>query len=266
MYYYISKKDEDLLHYGVLGMKWGVRRYQNADGTLTAEGRKKYGYSDIKKALKTDNALGKISLTSNKNRSAEYRTQKQLLKQDERYQSLAKTDIRDLKTVSENNKKIAAEIREARTAEAAGALLKDLGYEDTKKGRNMVMKVLNSEEMKSMTNVNKIVRTVETAAMVAAATLAISQTPIGQKTIGLAKNAIKKYPKDPIASIKYFLEGEQGTVHLYNFNAPKGPTPHQGSLNTNNMISFAESVINTENVKNFYTNINNLKNKFNITF
>lgn len=31
----------ELYHYGVLGMKWGVRRYQNADGTLTSAGKKK---------------------------------------------------------------------------------------------------------------------------------------------------------------------------------------------------------------------------------
>lgn len=29
----------ELMHYGVKGMKWGVRRYQNYDGTLTAAGR-----------------------------------------------------------------------------------------------------------------------------------------------------------------------------------------------------------------------------------
>lgn len=28
-----------LVHYGVKGMKWGVRRYQNSDGTLTARGK-----------------------------------------------------------------------------------------------------------------------------------------------------------------------------------------------------------------------------------
>lgn len=33
--------NETLYHHGVKGMKWGVRRYQNKDGTLTAAGKKK---------------------------------------------------------------------------------------------------------------------------------------------------------------------------------------------------------------------------------
>ena len=32
-----------LSHHGILGMKWGIRRYQNKDGSLTAAGRKHYG-------------------------------------------------------------------------------------------------------------------------------------------------------------------------------------------------------------------------------
>ncbi len=42
----------ELCHWGVKGMKWGVRRYQNKDGSLTPKGRKRYAepHEDHKRA------------------------------------------------------------------------------------------------------------------------------------------------------------------------------------------------------------------------
>lgn len=46
-------KDADILsHYGIKGQKWGVRRFQNPDGTWTDEGKVRYGGSETKKRQK----------------------------------------------------------------------------------------------------------------------------------------------------------------------------------------------------------------------
>lgn len=38
----------ELCHHGIKGQRWGIRRYQNEDGTLTEEGKKRYGSVGLK--------------------------------------------------------------------------------------------------------------------------------------------------------------------------------------------------------------------------
>lgn len=37
-----SERATEIYHSGIKGMRWGIRRYQNEDGTLTEEGKKRY--------------------------------------------------------------------------------------------------------------------------------------------------------------------------------------------------------------------------------
>lgn len=46
--------DNQLQHAGVKGMKWGVRRYQNKDGTLTPLGKQRAANKEKKRAMKND--------------------------------------------------------------------------------------------------------------------------------------------------------------------------------------------------------------------
>lgn len=118
--------EECLMHYGVKNQKWGIRRFQNEDGSLTAEGKKRYSKeslsgkdldkkirSDAKIEYKADNReafrLGKVATVSGQAlKKAEKRRDKRPNNEVEQkvYEKIKENHIRDL----ENAKKHHAEL------------------------------------------------------------------------------------------------------------------------------------------------------------
>ena len=63
----------ELYHHGVKGMKWGVRRYQNKDGSLTSAGKKRFSKDQAIKDARVKNAeLNKKRLHAINERKAFY--------------------------------------------------------------------------------------------------------------------------------------------------------------------------------------------------
>ena len=52
--YASSYSQEYLAHHGIKGQRWGVRRFQNPDGTLTPEGKERYRKNAVKSLLKDE--------------------------------------------------------------------------------------------------------------------------------------------------------------------------------------------------------------------
>ena len=60
--------DDELYHYGIKGQKWGVRRYQNKDGSLTSAGKKRRSSSDEARNMSTDELRQKVRRLNNEQR------------------------------------------------------------------------------------------------------------------------------------------------------------------------------------------------------
>lgn len=83
------KMENELYHHGVKGQKWGVRRYQNKDGSLTLAGKKR--------ALKIQNQYSEFSKNKkyrDKDGNLTYTGRKKALKMKEQYSDLTGKSLR----------------------------------------------------------------------------------------------------------------------------------------------------------------------------
>ena len=98
----------ELYHDGIKGMKWGIRRYQNYDGTLTEEGRHRYNknYDDDRAegSLPTKDKNGNYYYTNKKGERTLYKT---------RSEQLSDAELNDLNRRVQQENKLAAETSDA---------------------------------------------------------------------------------------------------------------------------------------------------------
>lgn len=84
----------ELTHWGIKGQKWGVRRYQNKDGSLTPAGRKRYD-DDVHEDYRNAHDGKSIKQMSTK----ELKARNDRLQQEQNYQRLTQKTITGKKAV-----------------------------------------------------------------------------------------------------------------------------------------------------------------------
>lgn len=140
---YLAKEDY-LAHHGIKGQKWGVRRFQNANGTWTNAGKERYG----------DAQPEKIS-----------RKEKRALKENEKRTEIEKR------------------LKNAKSAKEAEDALSEKIYYDLKRNQKILTRTINSVTGKNWQIADDLVKKLSIDTMVADGKNTRSTMTIGQKFV-----------------------------------------------------------------------------------
>ena len=142
--------ENELMHWGIKGMKWGVRRYQNKDGSLTPAGKKRYDKEMAK--LKEEEKIAKNKL----------RTQAKLDKLDEKRKEIEalKSGKPIAKSTKQHSKPSVKDMSDEELRQTVNRLLMEQQYaklnpQQVSAGQKFVKKVMNDVVAPAATEVGK---------------------------------------------------------------------------------------------------------------
>lgn len=114
----VVRKNDDLEHSGIKGMKWGKRRYQNKDGSLTDAGKKRYGRDAKKQGYKKyDESTNTYYKTSKKNGREDF---------DADVDKFVKDDMVRSKGLAESGKRLSEDLKRVNDKSMKNAPRKEL--------------------------------------------------------------------------------------------------------------------------------------------
>lgn len=109
--------NNELTHFGIKGQKWGVRRYQNKDGSLTAEGKEHVkNYKKSVSLKKREIAEGDVVVKSSKRLSRDFGQTYRMVDDEEFFNRVAreyKVDIKSLVKAQTDYKTFCRENRDS---------------------------------------------------------------------------------------------------------------------------------------------------------
>ncbi len=113
----------ELYHYGVKGQKWGVRRYQNEDGSLTPEGKKRYW--SFKKEYKIAKRTQGLGYKSTYDRMKDYTKKSRTVREKAKELNELSDKLRKLNSKNDNYEFNNSKVRDLAYKKAIAAAKKD---------------------------------------------------------------------------------------------------------------------------------------------